>query len=193
MRTMINLIWSLTIALILFFASAALAQESKFTILPGDLLHINVWKEEGLDQEVLVLPDGTITFPLVGTLNVRNMSPADLQTTLRTKLQPFVPTSAVTVSVKAPTGHKVSVVGQVQDPGEIILSTQMGVMQALSQVGGLTPYADEDEIIIIRETPGVGKQTISYPYSQIAKGKELEKDLSLVPGDVVMVPAAGLF
>lgn len=171
----------------------ALAEESKFVVLPGDLLQISVWKEEGMDQEVLVLPDGTITFPLVGTLQVQGMALEELKLALSEELQSLIPDAAVAVSVKAPTGHKVSVIGQVQKPGEIILSNSMGVMQALSQVGGLTPYANENNIVIIRKNAEGKKEKISFPYAAIAKGNDLEKDIDLIPGDVVIVSASGLF
>ncbi|PJB70857.1 MAG: sugar transporter [Alphaproteobacteria bacterium CG_4_9_14_3_um_filter_47_13] len=175
------------------FSHPVMAYNGAFIILPGDVLHINVWKEEGMDQEVLVLPDGTITFPLVGTLNVKNLSPASVQDIIRKSLVSYIPDAAVTVSVKMPLGHKVSVIGQVQKPGEIILNTRMGVMQILSQVGGLTPYADEDKIIVIRERLNGEKEKIAFPYHTISKGKELEKDINLLPGDIIVVPASGLF
>ena len=80
-----------------------------FVILPGDILNINVWKEEGMDQETLVLPDGTITFPLVGSMHVHDLTPRELQKIIKDKLAEKIPDASVTVSVKAPLGHTVSV------------------------------------------------------------------------------------
>ena len=146
-----------------------------------------------MDQEVVVLPDGTITFPLVGTILVKDSTPQQLQSTIRDLLQPYIPEAEVTVSVKAPLGHKASIIGQVFEPGEIILNTNIGVMAALSQVGGLTPYADSKNIIIIRQNDAGQKTKIEFPYNSIAKGNDLDKDINLIPGDVVVVPTAGLF
>lgn len=187
----ISIYWLVLALVVLIPLRGAYAQEG-FTIQPGDILQITVWKEEGMDREVLVLPDGTITFPLVGALAVQDVSPHDLQSAITLKLQPYIPDAAVTVSVKAPLGHKVSVIGQVQKPGEIIMGTPIGVMEALSQAGGLTPYADENGIIVIRKTPE-GKESIRYPYKNIARGRNLELDINLKPGDVVVVPTSGLF
>lgn len=174
--------------------SKAFSQPSyTYVILPGDVLHINVWREETMDQEVVVLPDGTITFPLVGTILVKDSTPQQLQSTIRDLLQPYIPEAEVTVSVKAPLGHKASIIGQVFEPGEIILNTNIGVMAALSQVGGLTPYADSKNIIIIRQNDAGQKTKIEFPYNSIAKGNDLDKDINLIPGDVVVVPTAGLF
>ncbi len=173
-------------------AAAATAQDSSFTIEPGDVLQITVWKEDGLDRETLILPDGTFTFPLVGTLKAQGATPQGLQTIIKKSLAPFIPDASVTVTVKAPLGHTVNVLGQVVKPGELIMQGRMSVMQALSQAGGLTPYADEGDIIVLRRENGE-KKSIDYPYDDIVQGDDLEKDIDLKPGDVIVVPTAGLF
>jgi polysaccharide export outer membrane protein len=174
-------------------SSSAGAVDGTFRVLPGDILQITVWKEEGMDREVLVLPDGSISFPLIGTMAVKNKTPSQIQSSVKEKLIPFIPGASVTVAVKSPLGHKVNVLGQVQEPGEIILVKATGVMQALSQVGGLTPYADTDDIVVIRRREDGEKQVIEYPYDKIVRGRALDQDFDLKPGDVIVVPTAGLF
>lgn len=169
----------------------ARAQEAGFRIRPGDVLQITVWKEDGLDRETLVLPDGSITFPLVGTMRAYGLSLPELQEQITTKLQSAIPDASVTVSVKSPMGHTISVLGQVAKPGEMMIGRALSVMQALSQSGGLTPYASESGILIIRSENGK-KRSIPFPYDDIARGKNLDKDINLRPGDVVFVPTAGL-
>ncbi len=168
------------------------AEDSPYTIIAGDVLQITVWKEDGLDREVLVLPDGDITFPLIGTIKAQGHTPAEVQDIVKKKLKKLIPDASVTVSVKAALGHTVSVVGQVARPGEFIISHRFTTMQALSQAGGLTPYASEGNIIILRHKDG--KDTsIPVPYDDIVTGDELDKDIALEPGDVVVVPTAKLF
>ncbi len=169
-----------------------LAAEPEFTIYGGDVLQITVWKEEGLDREVLVLPNGTITFPLIGDLNVRGMTPAAVQSAIKEKLKPLIPNASVTVAVKAPLGQTVSVLGQVAKPGEFVMGRSMTVTQALSQAGGLTSFASESQIIVVRQDGGQ-KISIPFPYRDVAKGKNLEMDIALKPGDVIIVPTASLF
>jgi polysaccharide export outer membrane protein len=164
-----------------------------YTILPGDLLHINVWKEEGLDKEVVVLPDGSITFPLVGTIHVTGMHPQLLQIKIGERLSKMIPDATVTVIVKAPLGHKVSVLGEVREPQDVLLRRRMGVMQALSQAGGLTPYAEGGEIIIIRTHENGKKEALEFPYERISRGRDLDEDVTLMPGDVIVVPPSTLF
>lgn len=171
--------------------TGAPASDSDYFVTAGDVLQITVWKEEGLDREILVLPDGTITFPLIGTLQVQGLAPSAVQAAIKAKLKSLIPDASVTVMVKAPLGHTVSVLGQVSKPGEIVMTRHIGVMEALSQVGGLTPYANTSHIMVLRSVNGK-KTSIQFPYDDIAVGQHLEKDIELRPGDVVVVPTAGL-
>jgi polysaccharide export outer membrane protein len=173
-------------------ATTRITIDSSYKIIPGDVLQIDVWKEEGLNQEVLVLPDGMITFPLAGSFSVSNMTPEDVQAMIKTRLKKYIPDATVTVSVKAALGHTVSVIGQVTKPGEFIISHGLTVMQALSQAGGLTPYADEGDVLILRRTNGI-ETSIPFPYDDITHGRNLERDITLNPGDVVVVPTTSLF
>lgn len=165
---------------------------SNYHIRAGDVLQITVWREENMDREVLVLPDGTVSFPLIGAFKVQGLTPAQVQSTVKKKLASLIPDASVTVLVKAALGNAISVIGQVGKPGEIVMNHQLSVMQALSQAGGLTPYADEDDIIILRRVDGT-ETSIEFPYDDVIRGRNLEKNIQLLPGDVVVVPTAGLF
>lgn len=182
----------LTLLLALSGAWPSFAKEKPYTIIAGDVLQVTVWKEDGLDREVLVLPNGEITFPLVGTIMVQGMTPSELQDVIKEKLSALIPDASVTVSVKAALGHTVSVVGQVQKPGEFMINRRLTVLQALSLAGGLTPYASESSIIVVRNRNGKEK-SIPIPYDDIIEGENLDQDIPLEPGDVVVVPTAGLF
>jgi len=166
--------------------------DTDFTVRAGDVLQVTVWKEDSLDRETLVLPDGTITFPLIGTFNAAGLTPAQLQDAIKIKLEPLIPNAAVTVLVKAPSGHTISVIGQVAKPGELVMNHRTTAMQALSQAGGLTPYASEGKIIILRQI-GSAETAIPFPYRDVAEGKNLNEDVALMPGDVIVIPTSGLF
>ena len=168
------------------------ANDKNYTIQAGDVLQITVWKEADMDREILVLPDGTISFPLIGSFTAEGLTPAQVQATIKQKLKTLIPDASITVVVKAALGHSVSIIGQVAKPGEIVMSHPLTVLQALSQAGGLTPFASESNIIVLRTISG--KQTsIEFPYDDISEGKSLDKNITLQPGDVIMVPTAGLF
>ncbi|MFK7839550.1 MAG: polysaccharide biosynthesis/export family protein [Bdellovibrionales bacterium] len=180
--------------LLIVFTSPRLSFASQdYVILPGDVLQVTVWKEEGLDQEIVVLPSGDFTFPLIGMVNAKGKTPTQLRNTILAKLKPFIQEPSVTVTVKAPLGHKASVIGEVNEPGDVLLSSQTSITQALSQVGGLTPYADSDDILVIRAGEDGTKEKIPFSFSQFSKGRDLDQDIALQPGDVIVVPASGLF
>jgi polysaccharide export outer membrane protein len=175
-------------------STSAMAVDANYTLNPGDVLQITVWKEEGLDRETLVLPDGTVAFPLVGTLNAAGKTAAQVQAEVKAGLEKAIPDAPVTVVVKAANGNVVDVIGQVARPGEFVAAHPLTVMQALSLAGGLTPYASEKRISIVRHSGNGKDEHIEFPYyNDILDGKNLEKDIILKPGDVVLVPASSLF
>jgi polysaccharide export outer membrane protein len=191
MRT--KLFLSLCLIALSFFGRApARAADLGYVVNPGDILQITVWKEDGLDRETLVLPDGTISFPLIGTVDASGKTVAQLEQTIKAKLATDIPDAAVTVVVKNAAGNVVDVIGQVNKPGEINPGHTVSVMQALSMAGGLTPYAAESKIKVLRRIAG-SEVAIPVPYEDIVKGKALDKDIDLTPGDVVVVPEASLF
>jgi polysaccharide export outer membrane protein len=179
-------------------APAAVPTEDGYRINGGDLLHISVYGEQNLDKDVPVQPDGGIAFPLVGNLNARGMTLKELQGKIAANLResqyfPNLTDNEVTVSMVKATGNSVSVVGQVKAPGTFAYDTQLDVMQALSLAGGLTPFASKSKIKILRRDHAGTQTAILFDYSEVEDGEQLEKNILLRGGDVVVVPQAGLF
>ncbi len=160
---------------------------SAYEIGPGDVLQISVWKEEGMDQQILVRPDGEITFPLVGEIQAGGLTTRMLSTALIEKLKKYIPNPSVTVSVLKVISNKVYVIGKVNRPGEFTATAYMDVLQALTMAGGLTPYADSDEIKIIRRTEKGTKMKL-FDYDEVVSGEQLEMNIILKAGDTVVVP-----
>jgi polysaccharide biosynthesis/export protein len=172
--------------------------DAGYRINGGDLLHISVYGEQNLDKDVPVQPDGGIAFPLVGNLNARGMTLKELQGKIAANLResqyfPNLTDNEVTVSMVKATGNSVSVVGQVKAPGTFAYDTQLDVMQALSLAGGLTPFASKSKIKILRRDQAGTQTAILFDYSDVEDGEQLEKNILLRGGDVVVVPQAGLF
>lgn len=173
--------------LIALWAAPAVAQEAAYLLNPGDVLTVSVWKEEGLEREVVVLPDGTIAFPLAGHLKAAGETPEAVQQAIAERLQPYIPDAVVTVSVKQASGNFVYVLGQVRQPGAYPVGGMVDVMQALSLAGGLTPFASRHHIVILRRQ---GDQQVSLPfdYADVEDGDALDSNVELRSGDVVVVP-----
>ena len=173
--------------LILWLPAPALAQEGPYRLNPGDVLQVSVWKEEGLQRDVLVLPDGMISFPLAGHLMAAGRTAQEVQDALVERIKKYIPEPVITVSVPSVAGNKIYVIGQVNRPGEFLATHRIDVMQALSLAGGLTPFADEDDIKVLRRENG--KQlALPFDYSEVKKGKSLELNVVLKSGDIVVVP-----
>lgn len=172
--------------------TSAVAQENTaageaYKIQPGDLLFISVWKEPELQKEVLVRPDGAISFPLSGEINSREKTVEELRVELANRLSRYIPDLVVTVSVLEINGNKVFVIGQVNNPGEFVVNPRVDVMQALSMAGGTTPFADLKNIRILRRT-GNRQSALEFRYDDVIRGRNLDQNIILESGDVVVVP-----
>jgi len=158
-----------------------------YEVQPGDLLFISVWKEIELQKEVLVRPDGAFSFPLCGEIDGRNKTVEELRVEISNRLSRFIPDLIVTVSVLEINGNKVYVIGQVNEPGQFVVNPRVDVMQALSMAGGATAFADLNDVKILRRT-GNGQIAIEFRYDDVARGRDLEQNILLESGDVVVVP-----
>lgn len=167
-------------------------EKREYRINPGDILEISVWKEEGMEKQVKVLPDGTISFPLIGFVSVAGSTPAEVQETVTSKMRKFIPYPVVTVSVKEAAGNTIYVIGFVDHPGQFHPTGPIDVLQALSLAGGLTTPASETEVRVIRREDGAQK-VFTFNYAEVKKGLGLESNILLESGDVIVVPGGGFF
>lgn len=158
-----------------------------YEIGPEDVLDISVWREKDLQREVLVRPDGWLTFPLVGNVEAAGKTPQQLENEIRQRLRKFIPEPVVTVTVKKIQGLKIFVIGRVGKPGEYMVGRYVDILQALTLAGGLTPFAKEDKIKVVRKKGGK-EIIIPFDYSEVKKGKRLEQNITLRSGDVIVVP-----
>lgn len=166
---------------------AAPALPDGYLLRAGDTLLVSVWKETELQSEVLIRPDGGISFALAGDLQAAGHTVADVTQMLQARVREYIPAAVVTVTVKTVLGNQVFVIGKVNKPGNFLLSGPMDVMQALSLAGGATPYAATNSIRVLRRS---GDHLISIPfkYGQVMRGRKLDQDILLQSGDTVVVP-----
>ncbi len=152
-----------------------------------DVLLMSVWRDEQLTKEVVVRPDGMVSFPLVGDLQAAGRTVDELRADLTKKLTKYIPNPQVSVAVTKILSYRIYVLGRVNKPGEYLVGHQTDVLQALSMAGGLTPFAAENDIRIMRRIGGE-QRAIPIRYGDLKKGRGLEQNLLLQRGDVVMVP-----
>jgi polysaccharide export outer membrane protein len=152
-----------------------------------DILLVSVWKDEQLTREVVVRPDGMFSFPLVGDIQAEDRTVEDIRGDLVKRLTKYIPNPNVSVAVTKVVSYKVYVVGRVNKPGEYLIGHYTDVLQALSLAGGLTPFAAENDIKVMRRVRGE-QYAIPFRYGDLRKGRDLEQNIILQRGDVVMVP-----
>lgn len=158
-----------------------------YVIGPEDALEISVWRDETLKAATLVRPDGGISFPLAGDFIVAGKTATQVRDELVKRLSKYVPDPVVTVSVARVASYRIYVLGRVNKPGDFQVGRHIDVLQALSIAGGMTPFASEDGIQIIRKVDGK-PTSIPFEYSRIRKGGDLSQNITLKSGDVLLVP-----
>jgi len=152
-----------------------------------DVMLVSVWKDEQLTREVVVRPDGVFSFPLVGDIQAEDRTVEEIRGDLVKRLTKYIPNPNVSVAVTKVVSYKVYVVGRVNKPGEYLIGHYTDVLQALSLAGGLTPFASENDIKVMRRVRGE-QHAIPFRYGDVRKGRDLEQNIILQRGDVVMVP-----
>lgn len=186
----LSLLVAALLSLLLLMPTLANAQAGnglEYRIGPEDVLHISVWKEDDLDRKVLVRPDGGISFPLAGDIQVSGRTPLEVQDEIRSRLQRYVPDAEVTVSVDKISGYTVFILGEVEAPGQFTLGRYVDVVQALTLAGGFTPYASNRNIQVLRRQDG-REVTYKFDFRDVSRGRNLEQNIILQSGDVVLVP-----
>ena len=158
-----------------------------YLVGPGDVLEVSVWKEEALTKQVVVLPDGRISFPLIGEVQAAGRTLPDLKQEISKRMVKYAPKEEVNLEVKQVNSMLVYVIGRVNQPGRFVLNTNVDVLQALSIAGGLNPFAKRSQIKVFRKEGG--KTTIlRFNYDEVTDGERLEQNVTLKRGDVVVVP-----
>ena len=159
-----------------------------YRIGPSDVLAINVWKDAELTRTVTVRPDGRISLPLVGELEVNGLTASGVQRLIGQRLAEYISSPQVTVIVQEVKSQTYVVVGKVGKPGSFDLGKPTTVLEAIAIAGGLLDFAKGNKIKILRRQPGGQTETLYFDYKQVVKGKNTDQNLELQNGDTIVVP-----
>ena len=181
------------------WASGAHAQ----TLKSGDSVSVSVLQDPKLDRVVTVDPSGEIAFPLAGHIRVRGLSPQAVETILKSKLKSNYKDDNLDITVAVVSAPKdipeddlkpkVFITGEVVRPGSYIVRQPTTLMQAIALAGGVGPYAAKRRIQVRRRVPGGDETIFMFNYKAYESGSDLEGNIVLRAGDVIMVPERGLF
>lgn len=178
----------------MFFAVAsrpALAQDQDkggYKLGPEDIVEISVWGDKDLAREMVVRPDGGVSFPLAGDLKAGGLTVEQLRKEVRKRIVEFIPDAAVTVILRKVENPKIYVMGKVQNPKMIVMGQDMTVVQALAMAGGLSNFAESGNIVVVRRFPDGKQKVFNFDYDEFADGDNLGQNILLEPGDTIVVP-----
>lgn len=186
---MTRVLFPIFLSLIGMASELAVASDNPdiYRLHQGDSVLVSVWRQDTLQKQVVVLPDGSITLPLVGRIEVVGLSTPEVESSIAGKLKLYFPDPVVTVVIAGIDGNRAYVMGKVNKPGSLIISGPTTVLQAISVVGGFDKFADEDGIKVIRTKPG-GQEIVSIHYKDIISGKDMSTNIQLRSGDTIVVP-----
>jgi polysaccharide biosynthesis/export protein len=198
----------LILAVVAFVAATGV--QAGYRVKPGDVLEVLVYQDEKLNRQVVVAPDGQISFPLAGHVRAAGLTVETIEATLTRLLKPkFADELDVTVLLAAvkeipipppvpekplppPIDPSFFVTGEVAKPGQYYFKTRTNVLQAISMAGGLGPFA-ADKRIVIRRKEGDQEVLYEFNYDSFVSGKDLSGNMRLHSGDVIIVPERKLF
>ena len=155
---------------------------------PGDVLAINVWKDAELSKTMPVRPDGEISLPLIGEIQASGLTAAKLQDLISLKLKDYIANPEVNVIVEEIKSRSFNVVGRVVKPGSYDLARPMTVLDAVALAGGFQDFAKVTKIYVLRRMADGSQQMLPFNYKQVIKGRALDQNVQLQPGDTVVAP-----
>lgn len=169
--------------------SAKATAGSDYIIGPSDVLSIDVWKDTELTRAaVLVRPDGKISLPLIGELEVSGLTALTVQHLIVQKLKEYISNPQVAVIVQEVKSRAYTVLGKIAHPGSFPLGKPTTVLEAIAIAGGFQDFAKSNKIYILRPVDGGSTKRLPFDYKNVIKGRHLEENVTLMNGDTIVVP-----
>jgi len=177
----------LVVGLVLSWAGvpslAAADDAGAYIVGHGDVLEISVWREPEMQKQVVVRPDGMVSFPLVGDIQAAGKSVAGLKGEIEAALDKYVPDAVASVAVLNTVSMQVSVLGRVARPGRYPITGTTTFLEVMAQAGGPTPFAKTCGMKLERQG-----EWRTVDYKRTVRGKPDHNDITLLRGDVIYVP-----
>ena len=157
-----------------------------FVVQPGDTIKIAVWQKPELSQQVTVQLNGKIRLMLIGELEIKDKSLAQVQKEISDRLQKYIQQPLVEVSLIAP-NFGIYIFGAIGRPGIIMAKDNLTILKAIILSGGFGQFADKSKVVLIRRSPGKETRYI-FDIETYLSGEDLAQDLYLQPGDIIYIP-----
>ncbi len=203
---MLRMTYGIIAGLILTILATTASAQSAYRVRPGDQLIIEVLEDASLNRTVVVLPDGRFSFPFAGSLRARGRTVAQIEASIQTAISnQFQAAPSVFVSVNPkidpvvprpepePVTISIYFVGEVNTPGIREVEPGTSFLQAVAQSGGLTRFAATKRLQLRRINASGRTTLVKINYHALSRGAQLDKDVILRDGDVILVPERRLF
>jgi len=159
--------------------------EKGTVLVPGDVITIRVYNQPEMSTKTRVRNDGKVSMPFLNDVDAAGMTPVVLAKNLQTRLKEYVNSPVVTISLDEPRLNAIPVTGEVTKPGVFALDPGAGVLAALASAGGLSAFATQDRIFVIRQLPAPAR--IRFSYKELQNGDHKSIQFQLRQGDAVVV------
>jgi polysaccharide export outer membrane protein len=160
---------------------------AEYVIGPDDQLSIVFWREKDMTTDVVVRPDGKISLPRLNEITAGGRTPDQLREAIAAEAGRYFEDPTVAVIVKQINSRKVFITGQVEKPGPYLLTGPTTVIQLIAMAGGLTEFAEDKHIVVMRNDTGQ-PASLQFNYRDVLNRKNLGQNVELRPGDTVLVP-----
>lgn len=160
--------------------------DSEFRLGPDDVIEVSVYQDKELDRTVPVRPDGKISLPLIGEMPASGKTAPDLQKEIAQRLMQFISDPTVTVVVKEVNSPKISVLGEVKNPGMYKIKDRATLLDAIALAGGLTEYAKKNKIVVIRADANGAAHQIKLNIDDQIKGRRSDP-FYILPYDKIYI------
>ena len=157
-----------------------------YVIGTDDILNVVFWRDKDLSADVVVRPDGKISLPMLNDIQAAGLTPEQLSGVVKGVARKYIVDADASVIVKEVRSRKVYVIGEVGRPGPVLLTSEMNVLQILSEAGGFLEHANRSNVVIVRSENG-REQRLKFNYKEVVKGKKVEQNIVLQPGDTILV------
>lgn len=161
-----------------------------FQFGPGDRLYIKIFRHPELDTEILIAPDGTMTFPLIGRIEAAGLDYNGLIAILETGLHEYYTDASVSVNILSVENQKIFVVGEVLAPGVLQITGDMSVLEALTRTGGINANARTKNLVLLRAEEE-GPQLYTLDVERLLMG-DASQNIPLQAEDVLIVPSKNI-
>jgi polysaccharide export outer membrane protein len=168
-------------------ASKPATEDPNYIIGAQDVLDVSVWKEPDFTRTIPVRPDGKISLPLLNDIKASGLTPTQLAAEVTKSLNKFVTSPQVTVIVTQINSQRIYLLGEVARPGAYTMIPGMTILQALSNAGGFSQYANSKKIYVLREENGK-QQKFAFNYKEVIVGKRTEQNIKLKAADTIVIP-----